>query len=82
MCWDNAVAESFFASLKKEMYHRQSFATRARARVKVAEYIEVVYNRRRRHSTIGNRIPAQVMSQWQNRIAEACEPSRRPDLAA
>src|ERR671920_376040 len=41
VCWDNAVAESFFAALKNEMYYRQSFATRARARFAVAEYIEV-----------------------------------------
>jgi hypothetical protein len=46
VCWDNAVAESFFATLKNEMYHRRTFATRARARFAVAEYIEVFYNRR------------------------------------
>jgi hypothetical protein len=43
--------ESFFATLKNEMYHRQTFATRARARFAVAEYIEAFYNRRRLHST-------------------------------
>jgi transposase InsO family protein len=41
VCWDNAAAESFFASLKNEMYHRESFPTRARARFAVADYIEV-----------------------------------------
>ncbi len=40
VCWDNAAAESFFATLKNEMYYRQSFSTRARARFAVAEYIE------------------------------------------
>ena len=42
MCWDNAAAESFFAALKNEMYYRHSFATRARARFAVADYIEVL----------------------------------------
>lgn len=41
MCWDNAAAESFFAALKNEMYYRQAFPTRARARFAVAGYIEV-----------------------------------------
>jgi transposase InsO family protein len=41
VCWDNAAAESFFATLKNECYHRQRHATRARARLAVAEYIEV-----------------------------------------
>ena len=40
VCWDNAAAESFFAALKTEMYHRESFTTRARARFAVADYIE------------------------------------------
>jgi putative transposase len=82
MCGDNAVAESFFASLKKEMYHQQSFASRARARLAIAEYIEVTYNRHRRHSTIGQRIPAAVMGSRQDRIAGACAPSQCPDQAA
>jgi putative transposase len=53
VCWDNAAAESFFAALKSEMYHRRSWPTRARARFAVAEYIEVFYNRRRLHSNLG-----------------------------
>ena len=59
-CWDNAAAETFFATLKNEMYHQQVFQTRARARFAVAEYIEVFYNRRRRHSSLGYRTPAQA----------------------
>jgi transposase InsO family protein len=55
VCWDNAAAESFFATLKNEMYYRHTFATWARARFAVAEYIEVFYNRRRLHSTLGYR---------------------------
>ncbi|WP_425248463.1 IS3 family transposase [Auritidibacter ignavus] len=60
VCWDNAAAESFFATLKNEMYHQQVFTTRGRARFAVAEYIEVFYNRRRRHSSLGYRTPARA----------------------
>jgi putative transposase len=52
-CWDNAPMESFFASLKKELVHGADFATRAGARAAVVEYIEVFYNSRRRHSSLG-----------------------------
>ena len=71
VCWDNAAAETFFATLKNEMYHQQVFATRARARFAVAEYIEVFYNRRRRHSSIGYRTPAQA---WPDHDAAQCLP--------
>jgi putative transposase len=64
VCWDNAAAESFFASLKNEMYHRQSFATRARARFAVADYIEVFYNRQRLHSTLGYRTPHEALTDY------------------
>ena len=49
-CWDNAVAESFFHSLKTELVHHCSFKTRNEAKQKIFEYIEVFYNRQRRHS--------------------------------
>lgn len=65
VCWDNAAAESFFATLKNEMYYRQSFPNRARARFAVAEYIEVFYNRRRLHSTLGYRTPFQALTNHQ-----------------
>jgi transposase InsO family protein len=52
-CWDNAPMESFFASLKKELVHGTTFATRAEARTAIVEYIEVFYNNQRRHSTLG-----------------------------
>ena len=68
VCWDNAAAESFFSSLKNEMFHHQAFPTRARARFAVADYIEVFYNRIRRHSTIGYRTPAQA---WSDRTTPA-----------
>jgi transposase InsO family protein len=62
VCWDNAVAESFFSMLKNEMFHRHEHPTRAHARLAVADYIEVYYNRRRPHSTLGYRTPAQAMN--------------------
>lgn len=52
VCWDNAVAESFFATLKNEMYYQTVFATRAEARTAVVDYIETYYNRKRLHSTL------------------------------
>lgn len=52
-CWDNAVAESFFATLKAELVNEADFETRAQARTALFEYLEVFYNRRRRHSSLG-----------------------------
>jgi putative transposase len=71
VCWDNAAAESFFASLKNEMYHRYTFATRARARFAVADYIEVFYNRRRLHSTLGYRTPFEALTEYRTTAAIA-----------
>ena len=68
VCWDNAAAESFFSSLKNEMYHHEAFTTRARAQFAVADYIEVFYNRIRRHSTIGYQTPAHA---WAERTTPA-----------
>lgn len=65
VCWDNAVAESFFASLKNEMYYLHDWPTRARARFAVAEYIEVYYNRRRLHSSLGYRTPVEALTDHQ-----------------
>jgi transposase InsO family protein len=58
-CWDNAVAESFFSTLKLELIHRQGWPTRAAAQRAVFEYIEVFYNRLRLHSALGYRSPAE-----------------------
>ncbi len=58
-CWDNAPMESFFAALKKELVHGADFATRAEARAAIFEYIEVFYNRQRRHSSLGYVSPAE-----------------------
>jgi putative transposase len=57
--YDNAVAESFFATLKKELIHRQSWPTRRELSSAVFEYIEAFYNRDRRHSTLGMHSPAE-----------------------
>jgi putative transposase len=56
-CFDNAVAESFFATLKKELIHRRSWPKKAELRTEVFDYIEIFYNRRRRHSTLGHLSP-------------------------
>jgi len=50
-CWDNAVAESFFHSIKTELIHHEKFITRSQANEKIFEYIEIFYNRKRIHSS-------------------------------
>lgn len=59
-CWDNAVAESFFSTLKKELLSRQTWAGPLNVREAAFEYIETFYNRRRLHSTLGYKTPNQV----------------------
>ena len=63
-CWDNAPMESWFASLKKEQVHLQHFKTRAQARSNIFDYIEVFYNKVRRHSKINNMSPADFERKW------------------
>ena len=58
-CWDNAPMESFFHTLKTELVHHRDYLTRDEARRDIFEYIEVFYNRQRRHSTLGYLSPAQ-----------------------
>jgi putative transposase len=58
-CYDNAVTESFFATLECELLDRSRFATRAQARTAVFDFIEGFYNPRRRHSTLGYLSPAE-----------------------
>jgi putative transposase len=58
-CWDNAPMESFFASLKKELVHHEDYQTRAQARASIFEYIEMFYNLKRRHSSLGYLSPAE-----------------------
>ena len=59
VCWDNAVAETFFATLKKEMVYRRSWPTRRELIGEIFEYIEAFYNRQRRHSTLGMLSPVE-----------------------
>jgi putative transposase len=59
-CWDNAVAESFFATIKTELINRHRWFSRLELRAAVFEYIEAFYNRRRLHSSIGYRTPAEA----------------------
>jgi transposase InsO family protein len=56
-CWDNAPMESFFASLKEELTRGETFATREEARSSIFDYIEVFFNRIRRHSSLGYKSP-------------------------
>lgn len=58
-CYDNAVAESFFHTLKVELVHDETYETREKAKTSIVEYIECYYNRKRMHSSIGYMPPAQ-----------------------
>jgi transposase InsO family protein len=62
VCWDNAPAESFLATLKKELVHRRTFRTRAEARLVIRHWIESWYNRRRLSSVLGYLSPIE----WEN----------------
>lgn len=68
-CLDNAPMESFFSSLKTELVHRAKFRTRREAKAALFEYIEIFYNRQRRHSSIGYRTPAQARMDMVTRMA-------------
>src|SRR5664279_6050016 len=57
ICWDNAMAESFFATLKTEFYYRRVWPTKRAARIEAGKWIEDRYNRRRRHASIGQISP-------------------------
>ena len=63
-CWDNAVAESFFATLKSELIHRRRWRSIVELRQALFEYIEVFYNRRRLHSTLDYKTPAAVEQEY------------------
>ncbi len=69
-CWDNAVAESFFATLKTELNPPRPFATLGQARHAIFEYIEVFYNRQRRHSLLGYLSPADFETQMSARLPQ------------
>ena len=69
-CWDNALTESFFNSLKNERVHGTIYATRAAAEADLFEYIEVFYNRSRRHSTLGYSSPNRFLQDWLGKQAD------------
>ena len=66
ICYDNALAESFFAALKNERIHRTAYPTREHARRDVIRYIEFWYNRHRLHSSLDYRTPHEVLTEWNN----------------
>jgi transposase InsO family protein len=61
---DNAVAESFFSNLKNELIHHCDFRSRDEARMAIFDYIEIFYNRKRIHQSLGYRTPEQIETQW------------------
>lgn len=61
-CWDNAVAESFFKKLKTEFIYHQQYNTIKEAELSVFEYIEIWYNRKRIHSSLGYHTPVEYES--------------------
>ena len=67
ICYDNALAESFFGTLKNERVHRTVYPTRKRAKEDIARYIEIFYNRQRLHSGLGYRSPYEVRNEYLNR---------------
>jgi putative transposase len=69
VCWDNAAAESFWATLKVEFYDRYLWPTRAAAKLAVGDWIERVYNRRRRHSALGMISPVE----YENRSTQTAQ---------
>ncbi|WP_326631470.1 IS3 family transposase [Nonomuraea fuscirosea] len=71
VCWDNAMAESFFSAIKNEWLHRFVFTTRAKARRQVIRYIEGFYNHRRLHSALGYRPPLEVLNESLSQQAAA-----------
>jgi putative transposase len=69
-CWDNAVAESFWSTLKEELIYRHPWPTRARARQAIFEFIEVFYNRQRLHSALGYLSPAEYEARGSGQAAK------------
>ena len=70
-CWDNAVVESFFSGLKTELVYRHAWPTREKASKAITEWIEVFYNRHRRHSTLGMVSPADFEDFHRRNAAQA-----------
>jgi putative transposase len=64
-CYDNAVTESFFGSVKDECVHRTIYHSHEEARQSLFEYLEIFYNRQRRHSSLGYLSPLAFEQQWE-----------------
>ena len=64
-CFDNAIMESFFSSLKKELVHLKSFHSRSQAKIYIFDYIEIFYNRQRRHSALNHKTPLEYYHEAQ-----------------
>ena len=69
-CWDNAVAESFFKTLKKELVRKTIFRTREEASDKIFEYIEMFYNSKRRHSYLGFISPNEFEKRYNENVTQ------------
>ncbi|VAW10131.1 Mobile element protein [hydrothermal vent metagenome] len=70
-CWDNAVAESFFKSLKTEMIYHNKFKNQQEAKTAIFEYIEIWCNRRRLHSSVNYKTPHQIELEFYNNLKTA-----------
>ena len=68
-CWDNAVAESFFKTIKVECIYRKIYLSRIQAKKDIFSYIEIWYNRKRRHSAIGYANPSEMEIYFINKLA-------------
>ncbi|GGK44093.1 hypothetical protein GCM10008955_42360 [Deinococcus malanensis] len=68
-CFDNAVVESFFSTLKRELLLDRVFQTRQEGRLQVFEYLEVFYNRQRQHSTLGYKTPVEFEQVMEHKAA-------------
>ena len=66
-CWDNAPTESWFNSFKNERVHGIRYTTHAEMQAASFEFIEVLYNRKRQHSTLGYKSPVQFLANWISR---------------
>jgi transposase InsO family protein len=73
-CYDNAAMESFYHTLKTEHIYFENYTTREQAKLSIFEYVEVFYNRQRRHSTLGYVSPMVFEKQWQKHL-DVCLPS-------
>jgi len=70
-CWDNAVAESFFKTLKAELIYDSSFHSTEQAKTKIFEWIEIWYNKKRLHPSLGYKTPYEVEQEFYRKINNA-----------